>query len=294
MASTQRSSPRSERNSITSAVVFINEAKPEAVRTARMVLQMLRQRKVRVWVAQSASVREKLRLADIAIALGGDGTMLRAARLLAPHSIPLLGINSGGLGFLSGTDASEFKTFCDQILAGGFELEERSMLNVSVYRREREVFGPQIALNDCVIRCGDQARAISLRARSGDNFVADYFGDGLIISTPTGSTAYALAAMGPIVEPSLDVLLIAPICPHTLTQRPLIVPRAHTFSVVLATRRAHEDPQVLMSLDGQVGCTLKVGDEVRVSRYDKPLRLLLNPRRSYYEVLRRKLKWGER
>ena len=285
---------KTNHQSINSAVVFYNETKPEAVKMMKVVLATLKSRNVRVWLGHTASVREKLRLADIAVALGGDGTMLRAARILAHHSIPLLGINSGGLGFLSGTDSSEFKQHVDAILRGKFVLEERWMISVEAYRGGKKIFGPHIALNDCVIRCGDQARAISLQTRSAERFVADYFGDGLIISTPTGSTAYALAASGPIVDPSLDVLLIAPICPHTLTQRPLIVPAASPFTVKLATRRAHEEPRVLMSLDGQLGCTLEVGDEVRIHRYEKPFKLLLNPKRSYFEILRRKLKWGER
>lgn len=290
---------RLEKRSINSAVVFLNETKPEAVRMLKIVLSQLKARRVRAWVgsASKSTPREisaKLRMADIAIALGGDGTMLRYARMLAPHSVPLLGINSGGLGFLSGTDASEFRRYCSAILKGEFVLEERWMVEVSTRRGEKTLFGPHIALNDCVIRCADQARAVLLRARSAEDFVADYFGDGLIISTPTGSTAYSLAASGPIVDPSLDVLIIAPICPHTLTQRPLIVPAASPFSVRLQKRRAHDNPQVLVSLDGQVGCDLKVGDEVHVKRYSKPLKLLLNPRRSYFEVLRRKLKWGER
>lgn len=278
----------------------------------RVVQAALKARGVKVWVAHEASTRapgkgevgptrrqlpalgEKLRRADIAVALGGDGTMLHAARLLAPHSIPLLGINSGGMGFLSGTDASEFKRHCDAILKGKFVLEERWMIAVEAWRGDKRFFGPSIALNDCVIRCGDQARAISLRTRSAEHLVADYFGDGLIVSTPTGSTAYALAASGPIVDPSLEVLLIAPICPHTLTQRPLIIPASDPLSIKLTTRRAHEVPHVLLSLDGQLGCSLRVGDEVRLSRYEKRFKLLLNPKRSYYEVLRRKLKWGKR
>jgi NAD+ kinase len=283
-----------DKQSINSAVIFLNENKPEAVRMLKVVLKLLKARGVRVWVGQSGSVLEKLRIADIAIALGGDGTMLRAARILAPHSIPLLGINSGGLGFLSGTDSSEFRRYCNAILKGKFVLEERWMVEVTAWRGTKKIFGPHIALNDCVIRCADQARAISLRARSAHNFVADYFGDGLIISTPTGSTAYSLAASGPIVDPSLDVLIIAPICPHTLTQRPLIVPAVAPFTVKLQTRSPRENPQALMSLDGQLGCALKVGDEVRIGRYEKPFKLLLNPKRSYYEILRRKLKWGER
>jgi NAD+ kinase len=283
-----------DKRAINSAVVFYNESKPEAVKTLKMVQKALKERGVRVWVGRDASVIEKLRLADIAVALGGDGTMLRAARTLAPHSIPLLGVNSGGLGFLSGTDAADFNKQCDAILNGEFVLEERWMISVEVYRGGKRLFGPNIALNDCVIRCGDQARAISLSAASDHNFMAEYFGDGLIVSTPTGSTAYNLAAMGPIVDPSLNVLLIAPICPHTLTQRPLIIPAADPLTIKLTVRREHEAPRVLMSLDGQVGCSLKVGDEVRIARYGKPFKLLLNPKRSYYEVLRAKLKWGER
>ena len=283
-----------DKRAITSAVVFFNESKPEAVKTLRVVTKALKARGVRVWLGKSASVIEKLRLADIAVALGGDGTMLRAARLLAPHSIPLLGVNSGGLGFLSGTDGADFPKDCDAILKGEFVLEERWMIQVEVLRAGKRLFGPNIALNDCVIRCGDQARAIMLKTRAQERVMADYFGDGLIVSTPTGSTAYNLAAMGPIVDPSLDVLVITPICPHTLTQRPLIIPASEPLTITLATRREQEAPRVLMSLDGQLGCALKVGDEVRISRYGKPFKLLLNPKRSYYEVLRAKLKWGER
>jgi NAD+ kinase len=294
MASRLKSETPAAKRAIRSAVVFYNESKPEAVRMMKVVQLALRSRGVKVWSGANRGFREKLRLADVAVALGGDGTMLRVARLLAPHSIPLLGINSGGLGFLSATDAHEFKRHCEAILKGRFVLEERWMISAEVFRGERRFFGPHIALNDCVIRCGDQARAISLRTRSEERFMADYFGDGLIVSTPTGSTAYALAASGPIVDPSLDVLLIAPICPHTLTQRPLIIPAAGTLSIKLTRRRQHEMPRVLLSLDGQLNCTLKVGDEVRLSRYEKPFKLLLNPHRSYYEILRCKLKWGER
>src|SRR5579883_2252754 len=185
---------KSERRAINSAVVFYNHSKPEAIRMLRVVNAALKGRGVKVWTSNDHGLSEHLRLADIAVALGGDGTMLRAARLLAPHSIPLLGVNSGGLGFLSGTDASEFRRYCDMILKGQFFLEERWMIEVQVERAGKRIFGPNIALNDCVIRCGEQARAISLQARSADRFVADYFGDGLILSTPTGSTAYALAA----------------------------------------------------------------------------------------------------
>jgi len=276
-----------------SVVAFRNETKPEARRMMQEVVSLLRRRGVRVQVCSKLARRTPLRDADLAIALGGDGTMLAAARVLAPYSIPLLGINSGHLGFLTGTDLPGFRRNCDGILRGRFLIEERRMISVEVAHGRRRVFGPHLALNDCVIRCGEQARAILLQARSGTRFVAEYFGDGLIVSTPTGSTAYALAASGPIVDPGLDVLLVAPICPHTLTQRPLIVSADSPFTVRLSSRHPGEAPQVLVSLDGQLGCALRRGEDVRVHRYDKPFRLVLDPAHSYFEVLRKKLRWGQ-
>ncbi|MDD5628557.1 MAG: NAD(+)/NADH kinase [Elusimicrobia bacterium] len=281
---------------VRSVVAFQNETKPEARRMMREVAALLRRQGAHVRVCRNRPGGRELLDADLAVAMGGDGTMLRAARALAPYSIPLLGINSGHLGFLTGTDLAGFRRSCRDILRGRFLIEERWMVSVEVVRggrSPRRVFGPHLALNDCVIRCGDQARAILLTARSGARFVADYFGDGLIVATPTGSTAYALAASGPIVDPGLDVLLVAPICPHTLTQRPLIVSAGSPFTVGLTSRHPREAPHVVVSLDGQLGCALRIGDEVRVRRYDKPFRLVLDPGHSYFEVLRRKLRWGQ-
>lgn len=278
---------------VRSVVIFRNETKPEARRMTQEVAALLRRQGAQVRVLRRQVGSRDLLAADLAVALGGDGTMLRAARILAPYSTPLLGVNTGHLGFLTGIDLAGFRRGCRDILRGRFLIEERWMVAVEVVRGRRRVFGPHLALNDCVIRCGDQARAILLSARSGARFVADYFGDGLIIATPTGSTAYALAASGPIVDPGLDVFLVAPICPHTLTQRPLIVSAGSPFTVGLSSRHPGEAPHVLVSLDGQVGFSLKRGDEVRVRRYDKPFRLVLDPHHSYFEVLRRKLRWGQ-
>lgn len=277
-----------------SALIFRNEAKPDSSRTLALVRSLLKARGVKAVTAQRKPTARSLRDADIAIALGGDGTMLHVAREVAPRGIPLLGVNIGTLGFLSGTEAGDLKRCLDKVLEGKFSVEERSMLSTEVLRGGRVIFGPELALNEAVIRCGEQARAITLSTRSGERFVADYFGDGLIVATPTGSTAYSLAASGPIIDPSLDVTLVAPICPHTLTQRPLIVPAHLPLTIKLGRRRADEVPAVLVSLDGRPGCELKIGDEVRVRRAETPLRLLLPPGRSFFEVLRRKLKWGQR
>jgi NAD+ kinase len=287
------SSKSSSRRAFGAALIFCNEAKSDATRELRHVRALLKARGVRCWTAGGRPNPEAMRRADFAIALGGDGTMLRGAREAAPRGIPLLGVNVGTLGFLSATEAGELKRHLDAVLAGRFAVEERSMLSAETLRGGRRVFGPELALNDVVIRCGDQARAVTLSTRSGERFVADFFGDGLIVATPTGSTAYALAASGPIVDPSLDVTLLIPICPHTLTQRPLIVPAHLPLTIRLGRRRAHEAPRVLVSLDGRPGCELKIGDEVRVRRAETPLRLLLPPERSFFEVLRRKLRWGQ-
>ena len=277
-----------------SVLIFPNEAKPDSSRTLALVRSLLKARGVRSTAATRQPTARSLRDADLAVALGGDGTMLRVAREVAPRGIPLLGVNIGTLGFLSGTESGELRRCLDAVLAGKFAVEERSMLSAEVLRGGRRIFGPDLALNEVVIRCGEQARAITLSTRSGERFVADYFGDGLIIATPTGSTAYSLAASGPIIDPSLDITLMAPICPHTLTQRPLIVPAHLPLTIRLGKRRADEVPAVLVSLDGRSGCELKVGDEVRIRRAETPLRLLLPPGRSFFEVLRRKLKWGQR
>ena len=277
-----------------SVLIFRNEAKPDSSRTLEVVRSVLRAHGVRAVTAARTPSARSLREADLAIALGGDGTMLHVARMVAPRGIPLLGINIGTLGFLSAADARDMRRCVKAVLSGRFAVEERSMLSAEVLRGGRRIFGPELALNEAVIRCGEQARAITLSTRSGERFVADYFGDGLIVATPTGSTAYSLAASGPIIDPSLDVTLVAPICPHALTQRPLIVPAHLPLTIRLGKRREGEVPRVLVSLDGRSGCDLKLGDEVRVRRAETPLRLLLPPGRSFFEVLRRKLKWGQR
>lgn len=274
--------------------LFHNEDKPEARKWFKVVSSLLKAKKVKVFDPGARDFRSTIRMVDVAIAIGGDGTMLNAARILAPYSVPLLGINSGGLGFLSGTEASEVRNVFPMILRGGFVTTERQILEVEVRRDGRRIMGPGIALNDAVLHSGDQARAVNLQASTGERFLANYFGDGLIISTPTGSTAYALAASGPIVDPVLDVILVCPICPHTLTQRPLILPAGNTMVIQLVPRRPNEKPRAILSLDGQVNYRLQVGDEVRIWKYDKPLKLLMHPKRSYFDVLRRKLKWGER
>ncbi len=155
----------SSRRAFASALIFRNESKPDSARALRLVRRLLKERGVRCWVAEGRPSAESLRRAELAVALGGDGTMLRVAREVAPRGIPLLGVNIGTLGFLSGAESSELRRRMDAVISGRFVVEERSMLSAEVRRGGRRVFGPELALNECVIRCGDQARAITL-ARS--------------------------------------------------------------------------------------------------------------------------------
>ncbi|MBI5242656.1 MAG: NAD(+)/NADH kinase [Elusimicrobia bacterium] len=288
--------PESKRPSkaIRSIAIFFNERKPSAKRALAAMRSLLRRRGVLVAVERPGALCGRLSRFDAAVVLGGDGTMLRTARFLAGTGIPMLGVNTGGLGFLSAVDFQGFKRSLGRILAGRFLAEERRMLCAEVRRGGRRVFGPCPVLNDCVLRASGHARAVTLKAYDAGRYIATYFGDGLIVSTPTGSTAYALAVGGPVVHPGIEAVILAPICPHTLTQRPLILPSGASVSVELARKNPQERPQALVSLDGQVEHALKAGDVVVISPYGKPVKLLFDPRLSYFELLRAKLKWGER
>jgi NAD+ kinase len=279
---------------IHTVAVLFNERKPSARRALSDLCGLLRGRGVRVSVRRGAAAGLALPRCDAAVVIGGDGTMLRAARALADSGVPMLGVNTGGLGFLSAVDMKGFIRSLPRILAGKFHVEERSMLSAEVRRGERRVFGPYPVLNDCVLRAGDQARAVTLKASEGGRYIGTYFGDGLIVATPTGSTAYALAVGGPVVHPGLSAVILAPICPHTLTQRPLILPAGGPVTIELARKNPQDRPQALVSVDGQVEHALRAGDKVVITAFGRPVRLLFDPRSSYYELLRTKLKWGER
>ncbi len=276
---------------IKSVLFFYNSKSRKTAEFASRAAKALSARGVRIL---SVCVNEPCPLppsADAAVSVGGDGTALFAARHIADKGVPLLAINAGGLGFLSGLEPRDFRSGLETFLAGRFEVKKRSLLSAEVRRGGRRVFGPQPALNDCVLRASE-ARAFTLSVSCGREFVSEYFGDGMIISTPTGSTAYSLAAMGPIAHPSLDVLIINPICPHTLTHRPIVVPAAK--QVILKAGGVRAPLSVDLCLDGQESFHLDEGDSVIVSRHRRPLKLLLPPGFSWFEVLRRKLSWGER
>jgi NAD+ kinase len=229
---------------------------------------------------------------DMMVVLGGDGTLLGMADCIgeAGSGIPILGVNFGSLGFLTEVTLPELYRSLDAALNGRAHVEERLMLRATTVRGG-STFAQSIALNDAVITKTARSRMIDLSVYVGDEFVTRVKADGLIIATPTGSTAYNLAAGGPIVQPSVDALLLTPIAPHTLTNRPIVIP---STSPVRVQPNMEERDEVFLTFDGQQGFQLLAGDEVTVRRADRPLRLIKPSSRSYFEVLRTKLKWGER
>ena len=226
---------------------------------------------------------------DLAVVAGGDGTLLSVAREAIPAGLPILGVNLGSLGFLTELQPEELEGGLERMLGGDYQIEERMVLDVSYPGEDGK---PQrlSLLNDTVVTKGALARMISLEVCVDDERVATYTSDGLIVSTPTGSTAYALSAGGPILDPRMDAFIVAPICPHTMTYRPLVVPGDVTLTVVL--RKGSDS--VFLTLDGQVGVPLAEGAEVRIRADPRRVKLIRVAGRGFFEVLRRKLRWGER
>ena len=268
--------------------IIYNDEKPRAIKETQKIKNWLKKRGCKAVVLPSSG--KNAGELDFAVCLGGDGTMLKASSFLAPAGIPVLGVNLGSLGFLAETNPEECYSFIDGILNNGFNVEERTMLSVGITKGSKKI--THTALNDCMIHSGNNGRVITVSVHVNGDFLADYVGDGLIVATPTGSTAYSLAASGPIVHPHLFVFLLTPICPHTLTQRPMIISAGHTLSLTADSAIVREKP--ILSIDGQTSYLLKSGDRISVSLSDHPLKLIVNPKRKYLEVLRTKLGWGIR
>jgi NAD+ kinase len=228
-------------------------------------------------------------MSDIIIVFGGDGSMLSACRLVGDKGVPILGVNIGGLGFITEVQKDELYEVLEKVLSGECPTEERIMLTACVFRNNERV-AEYIAMNDVVVNKGALARIIDLETYVNKDYVNTFKADGLIVSTPTGSTAYALSAGGPILYPTLSCIVLAPICPHTLTNRPIVLPDNVNIEIVL---RSHTE-DVFLTLDGQVGFPLKMNDIVKVEKSPFKTKLIIPFGKDYYQVLRTKLKWGER
>jgi NAD+ kinase len=245
--------------------------------------------------AEGRAVQDKPELAsgvDMVLVLGGDGTLIGMADCIAEaeSGIPILGVNFGSLGFLTEVTLPELYRSLEHALNGRAHVEERMMLR-AMRTSGGTVLTRNIALNDAVITKTARSRMIDLAVYVGAELVTRIRADGLIIATPTGSTAYNLSAGGPIVQPNVDAMIITPIAPHTLTNRPIVIPASSTIRVQPAMDARDE---IVFTLDGQSTFPIHSGDEITVTRAAKPLRLIRPTTRSYFEVLRTKLKWGER
>jgi NAD+ kinase len=278
--------------------VICKAGRSEPVHILRELLPRLLRKGCQVFVEGDAAAalnveghsRQEIAAAvDVIFVLGGDGTMLGVSRLVAERGVPILGINLGSLGFLTEVNKDEVFEAVDRVLSGDCAVEERLMLRAMIRRDGQEVSSYTV-LNDAVITQGALARIIDLETSVNGTYLTTFKADGLIIATPTGSTAYSLSASGPILYPTMESIILTPICSHTLTNRPVVLPG--DFRVAVTLKTLSED--VYLTLDGQLGHPLRLDDVVEIGRSPFRTRLLVPHERNYFDVLRTKLKWGER
>jgi NAD+ kinase len=277
----------------------------EARETLAEISAWLRERRVEtVWTTEAAALvdggdrkvaeREALPTqVDVVLVLGGDGTLLSMAKAIAEsgRDVPILAVNFGSLGFLTEITRPEILSSLDAVLNNRATLDLRMMLRATATRPAQASLS-HMALNDVVFTRTALSRMIELSVSVGDQFVTAVKADGLIVATPTGSTAYNLAAGGPIVHPSMDALVLTPIAPHMLTNRPIVIPTEREVRVRSTSSNAGDE--VYVTVDGQTGFGMQEGDEIAITKSERPLRLIRSTTRSYFEVLRQKLKWNER
>lgn len=273
----------------------VNQAKPKAIPLTKELIHFIEEQGARVFVEEEiAKILDRPDLSlplkrfpekvDLIFVLGGDGTLLGAARRFAPYDLPILGINVGHLGFLSEAEPKDLKTAVYRVLHGDYVLEKRMMLEASV-ERDGKIVASSIALNDIDIGKRSLGRMVTISIFVDDMFVETYAGDGLIVSTPTGSTAYSLSCGGPIVSPHMNLLLLTPVCPHRLSSRPIIVAEDQVVRVVVAAN--HRD--IGMTVDGQLGFPLNDRDTIIVKKSSFVTTLIKWKEREFFSVLRRKL-----
>jgi NAD+ kinase len=285
---------------IRAAGIICKQVKEMVSSVVPPLAQWLRARNIDVFVdletescihsSYPALAREALgQKVDLIIVLGGDGTLLAAARALHGQNVPILAVNLGGLGFLTSSTLDELYPLLEQVLKGEHRIGERMMLEAEILRSGKAAERER-ALNEAVANKAALARMLDFDVFVDSRHVGRYRADGIIVATPTGSTAYSLAAGGPILQPDLDAFVITPICPHMLTNRPLVIP--DTSRVELDFTAAHEP--VFLTLDGQTGFQLEPQDHVVITKSSSKVKFVRPPQKTYYEVLRNKLRWGER
>lgn len=267
---------------IQSVVLVTKPKQPEVAQVAEQLAAWFRGKGIQASLEPQAAS-----MADLSVVVGGDGTLLAAARLLGDRQIPILAINHGGLGFLTEVTLEEMYRALERVLDGHFITEQRMMMNIKVSRANKHC-GLYSSLNDVVINKGTISRMIELEMCVDGQCVSRFRADGLIVATPTGSTAYNLSAGGPIVFPTMAAMIVTPICSHTLTNRPIVLPPEVKVEITLAA--AHEDVHV--TVDGQVGMKIEKDDKITVEKSSLAVKLVAPADKNYFDVLRGKLKWG--
>ena len=270
--------------------IVVKKSNTEASKLAAAVTQFLESKKKKTLSNESLSIESLILKSDVLLVFGGDGTLISVARRMIKKTIPILGINMGQLGFLTEIKKNEIFEQLSLVIKGKFELSQRALLECTLKRKGKTLIKAPV-VNDIVLSKGSIARIFDLKILCDGKEVTQFKGDGLIVSTPTGSTAYNLASGGPIVSPSVEALILTPICPHSLTQRPLILPDQSKICVVPQTK----SDSIHLTLDGQTSTELQSGDEIFVTRYKKHLiKLIHSKNRDYFSILREKLKYGFR
>jgi NAD+ kinase len=279
--------------------VVVKRERAQAIELARKLIGWLQERRITALVGadnaaelgckNGLSPADMVAAAEMIVVLGGDGSLLGVARLMRERPVPILGVNLGHFGFLTAFSRDELMPMMERVLAGDFQVEQRMTLDVLLRRGGEALLQPQV-LNEAVITQGAQARIIDVETAVDAQFLCVYRADGLIVATPTGSTAYSLSAGGPIVHPSVGVMVLSPISPHTLTHRPMVLP--DTAVVTAMVRSAHD--RVVLTLDGKEGMPLSRDDIVEIRKGKSTVPLVRAANRNYFDVLRSKLRWGER
>ncbi len=276
--------------------IIAKRGEPEAIKAVKDFLRWMKGKNFKFFIESEVAKALKITgysrkeipsRSDIIIVFGGDGTLLSVARLVGKMGVPILGVNLGGLGFITEISRDDIRKEISKVFSGNFSFEERIMLLADVYRKGRKI-ARQNALNDVVLNKSALSRMFEFDISINDQYVSTFRADGLIVSTPTGSTAHSLSAGGPILYPTLGSFLMTPICPHTLTSRPIVLPDTFVLEVTVKS-----GDNVYLTLDGQVGFPLKVRDRIKIRKADYKTKFLVLHDRDYFQILRTKLKWGE-
>lgn len=278
-----------------------NPQKPDSVRLAAELADWLVDRGLTVVIpeeeavsagkAEMAATEDRIASADFVLVLGGDGTMLRWGRIAAPKGTPMMGVNFGQYGFITEIHPADVIPALERVLGGDYAVSERVMLKATVIR-EGQLIGTYYALNDAVVSKGPFARMLGLHTYVNDKFIVTYTADGIIVSSPTGSTAYSLSAGGPVVHPDVSALIVTPISPHTMNARSLVIPDHETVQIV--GECGIEPSAMMLTVDGQLGETLVCNDRVEIGKAEFKARLVQIEPKSFYNKLQKRLRWGER